>query len=110
MSFFHIPESSITDVQYLSSWDIGGLRSNFRGKFIDDSSIGKSSSSHNLIVSSTSSISIEVNLLNSFGKKISSSWWILSDTTGRGNVVSCYGISKAAENIGVRDVFNLREV
>lgn len=71
VSLSTISESSITDVHNLSSWNVGCLRSNLRSKLVDNSSVSKGSSCHDLIITSPCSVCVEVWLLDSLLKKIS---------------------------------------
>lgn len=104
MSFFDVSKGCITDVKYLTRRNISCLRTKIRGKFIDYSCVSKGSSSHDLVISSSSSISIKISLFDSSLDKISSCRWILGYLPGRRNMVSCNRIAKTAEYISLLNI------
>ena len=62
---------------------MSGLRSSFGCQFIDDSGVGEGAFGHNLVVTSSGSISIEINLFNASVGEISGSRGVLGDAACR---------------------------
>lgn len=76
-----------------SSRNMNSLRSNLRYHLINYSSVSKGSSSHNLVISSSSTISIEIFLFNSSLLQISGSRRIFSYSSCRTNMISSNEVS-----------------
>ena len=85
--------SSIEDGEFLATWDVDSLRSNLVDHLVDESGISECSSSHDFIVSSSSTVSIEVLLLDASLVEVSSSRGILGDSTSWGDVIGSDGIT-----------------
>mgnify|MGYP007013252524 CR=1 FL=1 len=94
VTIFTIFLSSIIDIKNLSIWDISGLRTNFRSKFVNNSGVSKGSSSHDFVIASSSTISVEIKWLNSFRFQESSSGRVFSNISSWRNMISGNWITK----------------
>jgi len=72
---------------------VNSLRANLVDHLVDESGISECSSSHDFIVSSSGTISIEVLLLDASFIEISSSRGVLRDSSCWGDVISSDGIT-----------------
>jgi len=110
MSFFSIFLSSIINIKNLSSRNISSLWTNLRSKFVNDSGISESSSSHYLIVSSSSTICVKVCWTDIPGFKISCSWRILCNVSSRWNMICCNRITKPCQTISILNLRYFRKL
>jgi len=85
--------SSIEDGEFLATWDVDCLGANLVDHLVDESGISESSSSHDFIVSSSCTVSIEVLLLDASLVEVSSSRGVLGDSSSWGDVIGSDGIT-----------------
>lgn len=104
MPFFDISKSCVTDIKDLSSGNICSLRSKLWSKFVNYSCVSKSSSSHNLVISSSSSICIKISLFDSSLHEISGCRWLLGYLSSRRNMVCSNRVTKTAKYISLLDI------
>ena len=105
MSLAAVSIGCIANIENLSSGYKCSLRPNSWSKLIYNPCVCKSPSGHNLVVTSSRSISIEVGILHPFFQKISCSRRIFSYISGRRDMVRCNWVSKATENICSLNIF-----
>ena len=72
---------------------------NLLNEFVDQSDVSESSSSHDLIISSSGSIGVEVSSLNTLILKVSSSRGVLGDLSSWGDMVSSDGVSQVQDAV-----------
>lgn len=109
VAFLHVLVSGIENVHLLAGWEVDGLWAWLLDESVDDSDIGESTSCHNLIISSSSTISVEVFWLDSSGDQVSASWGVLGDVTGGGDVISGDGVSETGQAESARNVLDVWE-
>lgn len=110
MIVFLILLRSIEDVKNFTRRDMDSLRSYFTSKhLVGDTYIGKSSSSHDEVVSSPGSICVEILSIDSSFLEETGSRRRTSDVACRGNMISSDGISKDREDICVLDGLDFGE-
>lgn len=93
MTFILILLGSIENGKLLSRRNVDGFGTNLVHHFIDQSNVGESTSSHDFIVTSSSTIGVEVLLLDISFIEISSSRRVLSNRTSRRDVISSNGVT-----------------
>ncbi len=70
--------------------------SNLINKFVNDSCVGEGSSGHDLVVSSSGTICVEVGGLDGFLFEVSSGWGVFGDVPSGGDVVGGDGVAEVA--------------
>jgi hypothetical protein len=76
---------------------------------VENADIGKSASSHDEIVSSPGSISVEIFLFNALGLEEACCWRVASNIASWGNVVSSNGVSEDSQDVCILNGLKLRE-
>lgn len=102
--------SSIEDIELLATGEVDSLWAGLFNKLVDDSDIGKSTSSHNFIITSSSTISVEIFRFDTSSDQISTSRRVLGDVTSGGDVISSDGITERSQAVSVLDVLDFRGV
>lgn len=83
MSFRDVLLSSVEDSKLLAGRDMNSLRSNLVHHLVNESRVSESSSSHDLIVATSSTVGVEVLRLDVTLIEVSRSRGVLSDHTSR---------------------------
>ena len=108
MVFFLVLFCSVKDVEHFTSRDMDRLRADFSSKhLVGYANIGESSSGHDEVVSSSSSISVEVLPIDASFLEETGSRRRASDVACRGNMISRDGVSEDRKDICILDGLNL---
>lgn len=92
--------SSIKYVELLSCRNVDCFGSNLPfKKFVDQPNIGKSSPCHHLIITTTTTVRIEVSSVNPTFHEVFGSWTVFVDATSWWYVISCNAITKVQKAV-----------
>lgn len=107
VSFVPVPGSGIGNIHDLSSGNIGCLWPDLGCQLVDDSGVGKGTPLHDLIVSSPRTVCVEVLLLDALRFEVSGGGGVLSDVSGRTDVIGRDRVAEVGEHLGLLDVLDL---
>ena len=84
------------------------LRSCLLNHLVDDSNVCEGSSSHDLIITSSSSIGVVVLNIDTLGLQVSGSRGVLSDLSSGGDVIGGDRVSQVQQHVSLIDIGDLR--
>ena len=94
LSIHLVLSGNIIDTSDLVGWNVQSIRTGFVCHFVDKSDIGESSPDHDLVVSSSRSVRVEIDWFDSSLLQILRGRRLKSDFPSRRNVVRCDGVSQ----------------
>jgi hypothetical protein len=96
-------EGGIEDSHFLTGGYVDGVRSNLVDHLVDKSNVSEGSTSHNLVVASAGTVGVKVLFGNTAIGKVASSRGVLSDLTGRGDMISGDRVAHVDKAVGTLD-------
>lgn len=106
MSFRLILSGSIEDSEFLSRGNVDSLRSDLVDHLVDESGVGESTTGHDFIVTSSSTVGVEVLSLDVTFVQVSGGGGVLSNGTSRRDVIGGDGVTKVQEAVSILDVLD----
>lgn len=89
-------------IQLLSCWNVDCFRAHFSiQELVNQADIGKSASSHHLIIATSATVGIEIFPINSTLKEILCSRAVLGDASGGRNMICGYTVTKNKQAEGI---------
>lgn len=98
--------SSVKDGHLFSGRDVHGGRTSLLNHLVDQTHVGESTTSHDLIVTSARSVRVEIFIGDSTLSKEAGSRGVLSDLSSRGDVIGSDGVSHVQKAVSVTHVSN----
>lgn len=109
LSSFLVLHGGVEDSESLLTIE-GSLGAFSGGELVDESDIGESTSGHDFVISSSSTVSVEILGLNTSLLEVSCSRRVLGDLTSRRDVIGGNRISNIEKSLSINNILNFREL
>ena len=106
LAILHVSLSSIPDCKLLSRGDMNSLRADLIIKLVNKSGVSEGTSCHDLEVSSSCAIGVEVFGLNTVGLEIACSWRVVRNLTSGRDVIGGNGVTEVQDAVSALNVIN----
>jgi hypothetical protein len=95
--------SGVINVESLARRHVNSLGGSLADHLVDQADVGEGTTNHDFVITTTSTVAVEVVLLNTTGFQVASSRRALGDVTSRADVIGGDRVTEVQQAVGVLD-------